>query len=99
MCEANRVTSVVHPIWVRTALTAQLYDSGKFKELTIMPETVSDAVVNQVLKGESAQLILPNRLNVAAGIRGWPSWMQEGVRNRAGETLQGYHDDQPKRLS
>lgn len=85
--------SVVHPIWVKTALTGPLFESGRFKELTIESETVSDAIVNQVQKGEGAQLILPARLAVASGIRGWPSWLSTGVRNAHQDKLAGYHEE------
>lgn len=45
------------------------------------------------MAGEGAQLILPQRLAVAAGIRGWPSWLQQGLRNGAAKTLEGYHEE------
>lgn len=69
-----------------------MYDSGKFKELSIEPETVSDAVFYQVEAAEGGQLILPQRLAIASGLRGWPSWLQNRVRNQAAKTLEGYHD-------
>ncbi|KAL2393227.1 Dehydrogenase RED2 [Exophiala dermatitidis] len=77
---ANKVrTTCVHPWWIRTPLLQPLLNAGKWKEFTLEPETVAEAVVSQVLKGESGQLIIPARLGLAAGVRGWPSWLQEVV--------------------
>lgn len=77
----------MHPFWVRTALTRDLLATKDWNEFTMEPGTVADAIVAQVLKGESAQLILPSRLIPAAGLRGWPSWLQEAVRNTSAHTL------------
>ncbi|KAK5326654.1 hypothetical protein LTR11_003755 [Exophiala xenobiotica] len=78
---ANKVrTTVVHPFWVRTPLTHELTTLKEWKEFTLEPETVAEAVVSQIFKGESAQLIIPARFNFAGGLRGWPSWLQELVR-------------------
>ncbi|KAK5233962.1 hypothetical protein LTR47_005080 [Exophiala xenobiotica] len=71
---------VVHPFWVRTPLTHELTTLKEWKEFTLEPETVAEAVVSQIFKGESAQLIIPARFNFAGGLRGWPSWLQELVR-------------------
>jgi hypothetical protein len=59
-----------------------------WKEFTLEPETVADAVVSQVLKGESAQLILPARFTMIAGLRGWPSWLQQLARGGSAQRLQ-----------
>ncbi|KAL1967658.1 hypothetical protein VTN77DRAFT_2915 [Rasamsonia byssochlamydoides] len=71
---------VVHPTWVRTPLIAELL-APNFNGLVLEAETVADAVVKQVLKGESAQLILPSHYSLLASLRGFPSWLQEGVRS------------------
>lgn len=44
-------------------------------------ETVAEAVVSQVLSTEGAQLVLPPRLGVLACVRGFPSWLQQWIRN------------------
>lgn len=74
--------SIVHPIWVRTPLTDPLTTRKEWKEFTLEPETVAEAIVAQLLKGESGQLILPSRFGFAGGIRGWPSWLQEVIRGQ-----------------
>jgi nicotinamide riboside kinase len=58
-----------------------------WKEFTIETATVADAVVAQVLKGESAQLIVPGRYNLMPLLRAAPSWLQEGIRNSEKEVL------------
>ncbi|KIW10140.1 hypothetical protein PV08_11101 [Exophiala spinifera] len=81
---ANKVrTTIVHPFWVRTPLTHPLTTRKEWKEFTLEPETVAEAIVAQILKGESAQLILPSRFGFAGGIRGWPGWLQELIRGRS----------------
>jgi hypothetical protein len=51
------------------------------------PETVADAIVKQLHSATSAQLVLPGRYWLATGVRGWPSWMQEGLRNSMKDEL------------
>ena len=72
-------TSVIQPSWARTPLLDSL--PKKPWQPLLEPETVSNAVVNQVLKGESAQIILPERYNLTgSGLRGFPNWLQEIIR-------------------
>jgi short-subunit dehydrogenase len=82
-------TTVVHPTWVRTPLIEELTKQDSFKSFLLEPETVRDAVVKQLLSGKGAQIILPERMSFfgLAGIRGWPSWLQETVRNTLGKEL------------
>jgi hypothetical protein len=57
-------------------------DDPKFTSFMLEPETVADAVVEQVLKGEGAQIILPGRLaHAITMLRGLPLWIQESVRD------------------
>jgi hypothetical protein len=51
------------------------------------PETVADAIVKQLHSGMGAQLVVPGRYWLATGLRGWPSWMQEAVRNSKKDEL------------
>jgi short-subunit dehydrogenase len=72
---------VVHPTWVRTPLIERLSTKADFKDFVLEPITVAKAIVNQILKAESAQLIIPGRLTLIPLVRGFPSWLQEGMRN------------------
>lgn len=72
-------TTVVQPYWARTPLLDSL--PRKPWQPLLEPETVSNAVVNQVLKGESAQIILPERYALTGSyLRGFPNWLQEMIR-------------------
>jgi all-trans-retinol dehydrogenase (NAD+) len=75
-------TSIVHPIYVRTHLVTSyaksLEGSGAVQ---IEPETVASAVVQQILRGKSGQIILPSWMGFLSGIRGLPWWFQEVVRD------------------
>jgi hypothetical protein len=51
------------------------------RDFCLEPETVSDAIVDQLYAGEGAQLILPGRFTFVCGIRGFPSWFQELIRD------------------
>ncbi len=73
---------MVNPTWVRTPLIEALTADPGFTDKVLEPEVVSSAIVNQVLSGRGGQLILPEDLNLLAGIRAWPSWLQISVRNK-----------------
>jgi len=78
---------IFHPSWVRTPLIEPLTSHPDFIEPVLELEDVSEAIVNQVLSGRSAQIFLPSKLSFVSSIRGWPSWLQEGVRNNIGRQL------------
>lgn len=79
--------SVVHPTWVRTPMIESLLANRNFTDFVLEPETVAEAVVMQVLSGYGSQLILPARLGVVSGVRGFPSWLQESMRNGVNQVL------------
>jgi len=82
-------TTIVHPSWVRTPMIGDLAASPNLKSSVLEPETVVDAIVKQLLSGKGGQLILPVPLSRLSGLRGFPSWMQESIRNMAGGQLAG----------
>jgi all-trans-retinol dehydrogenase (NAD+) len=67
----------------------------EFKDKVLEPETVTNAVVNQVLSGRSGQIILPGELSVLSTIRAWPSWLQTSFRNMIAPSLAMF-DEQGK---
>lgn len=76
----DQVDSVIQPFWARTPLL----DSMPRKPLNLLldPETVANAVVKQVLSGESGQIILPERFwIIGSALRGFPNWVQAIARN------------------
>lgn len=76
-----RVARIVNPSYVRTPLLQESLDRPGFDHFVIEPETVADAVVEQLHSGNGGHLILPARYSIASAIRGFPSWVQELVRN------------------
>ncbi|EXJ59514.1 uncharacterized protein A1O5_12139 [Cladophialophora psammophila CBS 110553] len=81
-------TSVVHPSWVSTPMTQKLQDADKgFRRSALQVETVSDAIVNQLVSGSSGQIILPATLSGAALVRAMPFWIQEAVRDSVTKML------------
>ncbi|KAF4631387.1 hypothetical protein G7Y89_g6745 [Cudoniella acicularis] len=74
-------TSIIHPSWVRTPLIAPLVTgSAAFPKDILTPEEVSNAIVSQILSGRGAQIILPPKISIISGIRGFPTWLQEKIR-------------------
>lgn len=83
----RRLLSVVHPTWVRTPLIESLFQDREFHEFVLEPDTVAEAVVAQIRKAKSAQLILPGRYGLMSGVRVLPGWMQEILRNSVANLL------------
>ncbi|KAL6866351.1 hypothetical protein ACO1O0_002459 [Amphichorda felina] len=79
------MTTVVHPDFVATPLIkdiqGQLERSG-VKMLT--PDVIADEIVGQLKKRRGGQVIIPDRSSIVAGIRGWPNWLQEVLRDVVG---------------
>jgi all-trans-retinol dehydrogenase (NAD+) len=78
----------VHPSWVRTPLAETLINHPDFHDSVLEPEYVAAEIVKQVLSGRSGQLILPKSLNMLSTLRGWPSWMQESLRDKIAHVLE-----------
>ena len=68
-------------------MNRELVEGPTFNEPIIEPEQVAEAVVNQVLSGKSGQIILPQILGIATGIKGFPFWLQEMIRSSKANTL------------
>ncbi|KAL3420624.1 hypothetical protein PVAG01_07069 [Phlyctema vagabunda] len=88
----NVRTTLVSPTWVNTPLTADLFANPRFKEVSVEAKTVVTSVVDQVLSGKSAHLILPRELNFVSTLRAWPSWLQESIRYSRAKTLDIFED-------
>lgn len=77
-------TSVVHPNFVRTAMTVPHAKRIERTQKMMTVEDISKPVLQKIFSGRGGQLVLPPRLDIVTGIRGWPSWMQEGLRDVLG---------------
>ena len=68
-------------------MISKLLEKRSFTDFVLEPGTVASAVVKQVLSGYGGQLILPARLSLMSGVRGFPSWLQESMRNGVNQVL------------
>ncbi|KAJ5087987.1 NAD(P)-binding protein [Penicillium angulare] len=75
-------TTIVHPAWVRTPMIEKMAASGVFDGQIIEPKDVAEVTVDQITLGEGAQLFVPSSHWVVSMVRGFPSWLQESIRNR-----------------
>lgn len=80
------VTSVVHPNFVRTPMTAPFAHLIEPVQRMLEVEDVTGPVVEQIFSGRGAQIVIPKRLTLLSGLRGWPSWMQEALRDTMGRS-------------
>ncbi|KAJ5603677.1 hypothetical protein N7537_006633 [Penicillium hordei] len=62
--------------------------SSNFNDFCLGPETVADVIVKHLYSGYGGQLILPERLSIMSGARGFPSWLQEFLRGTMSRTLE-----------
>lgn len=75
------VTSVVHPSFAKTPMTAPYADSIRRRARMLDIEDVTGPMLQQIFSGRGGQLVLPAHLTRLSGLRGWPSWAQEGLRD------------------
>lgn len=80
---------------VRTVLMCQGYTRTAlfegFDSKALFPETVAEEIVKAVLSGKSNHLTLPEAAwAVAPRIRGFPLWMQYGMRKKMDNMMKGW---------
>lgn len=82
--DAPRVrTVVVTQGFARTRLTDVLAPEDSWFNPYLHPETVAELLVEQILKGESGYVMVPESTGLMAGnMRSLPFWMQHGLRVR-----------------
>ncbi|KAF2036734.1 NAD(P)-binding protein [Setomelanomma holmii] len=69
-------TIVVHPSWIRTRMVQELIDSGKMS-----------MIVEQLYSTYGSQVVIPRSLWWVSAIRGFPSWLQENMRESVSKQL------------
>ncbi|KAF2121332.1 dehydrogenase/reductase SDR family [Lophiotrema nucula] len=80
------ITTVVHPNFVRTAMTAGFADRLEKEQGPLLtPEQVAGRVLKQIYDRKGAQVFIPERSWPASGLRAWPTWLQEVVRDGFGK--------------
>lgn len=80
---APRVRTVlVNQGYTTTPLFAGYQNDSPFLMPALEPATVAEAIVRQVLKGESNQLLLPGFANTLPILAGMPHWYQNRLRSK-----------------
>ncbi|PVI08623.1 dehydrogenase/reductase SDR family member 8 precursor [Periconia macrospinosa] len=77
----NVLTTIVHPTWSKTPLIKPFEESLKAAGNPLLePSFIADAIADRVFTCSGGQIFLPDDVSRATGIRFWPSWLQEKVR-------------------
>ncbi|KAJ3535317.1 hypothetical protein NM208_g7185 [Fusarium decemcellulare] len=83
----NIIVSIIHPYWVRTPLIQNLTAHPTFRDPLEEPEHVAAEVVDHVMGCRGGQLFIPGYGALFGGIRAFPMWLQEGIRDRTARVL------------
>ncbi len=88
-------TVVINQGYTKTPLF-QGYNNtaSQFLVPTLEPETVAEAIVKQVLTGQSGQVIIPGFGSVLTFFRGMPHWYQLKTRSDGAEIMTNWHGRQ-----
>jgi hypothetical protein len=82
--------SIINPAWVKTPMIEHILAVRPWTDTLLEAEPVVDAMVKQILRGESGQVILPRYFNTFAPmLRVMPHWMAEMIRDTRGKSLEG----------
>jgi len=87
-------TVVINPGYTKTPLFQGYTNDSKFLTPTLEIETLAEAIVKQVLTGESGQVILPGFGNLLTLLRGFPHWYQIRLRAAQHRIMTRWHGRQ-----
>lgn len=80
------LTTAVSTNFVRTAMIDYLrgpMEKGLGKILEV--EEVANPIVDQIFRRRGGALFIPGDRALLTGVRGWPNWIQEALRDRVGK--------------
>jgi NAD(P)-dependent dehydrogenase (short-subunit alcohol dehydrogenase family) len=78
----NVLASVIHPNFVRTPLLDDFSDRLERCGIRFLTsDRIADEVVAQIKSRRGGQLVIPSSATGISAIRGWPTWLQEVVRD------------------
>jgi all-trans-retinol dehydrogenase (NAD+) len=83
-------TTIVHPNWTKSAITAHAAIQAGLKSIgakLLEAEDVADAMVKQIIAARSGQLILGP--SISPKIRALPTWLQEFIRDSQANVVSG----------
>ncbi|CAI4212763.1 unnamed protein product [Parascedosporium putredinis] len=79
------LTTIVHPCWVNTDMTAKHAATiEKFNGPMMSPQMIAEPVLNQILARRGGQLVIPDSYSWLSALRGLPNWFQELVNDLQG---------------
>ncbi|OBR15566.1 Short-chain dehydrogenase [Colletotrichum higginsianum IMI 349063] len=88
---APRVRTVlVNQGYTKTPLFTGYQQGVEFILPALEPETVADAIVKQVLSGESGQIVLPAYGNMLTALRAFPHWYQHKLRGESKKLMANF---------
>ena len=90
-------TTLISQGYVRTPLFQGFKSDSWFWVPTLTPETISDAVVDHVVKAEAGHVVLPRMYNLFTSIRGWPVWRANGLRAQTHDLMNNWYGKQVTR--
>lgn len=83
----NVLTTVVHPNFVRTPLVEGFVDRLEGSGVRLLTaDQIASEVVAQIKSRRGGQLIIPSSAAGVSGIGGWPTWLQEILRDTIGKS-------------
>ncbi|EEA25947.1 hypothetical protein TMatcc_005802 [Talaromyces marneffei ATCC 18224] len=94
---APRVRTVlVTPAYAKTFVTRDMIPQDSFLSPLLEPETVAEAVVNQMLKGKSGYVGVSATADwITFNLRSMPMWIQTRLRDRLDRTVQAPEKKHP----
>ncbi|KAK3337225.1 hypothetical protein B0T19DRAFT_411876 [Cercophora scortea] len=75
-------TVIVNQGYTKTALFTGYHNDSPWLMPALEPETVAEAIVRQILTGESGQVVVPAMGNTMAALAAMPLWYQVGLRSK-----------------
>lgn len=79
--------STVHPNWAKTPLTSVFGDMDHFYGRQLVPEQISDKVIEHVISGNGGQIFVPEDMAGSSLLRGIPSWIGELARDNSKDMI------------
>lgn len=81
------LTTVVHPNFIDTPLIQDFSDRLQRRGVRMLTsDHVASQIVSQIESKRGGQLFMPETASAISGIRGWPSWLQEMLRDTIGRS-------------
>ena len=81
-------TTMINPLWTKTPLLdVGITGGAKQGPKTIHVDTVAEAIVDAILKGESSHVIVSRAVTLGSVMRGMPDWLHWSVMNRGARDM------------